>query len=119
MTSLSESLDEESDGDVIKEESVEDSSHSLSEHLSHSHSDLEFRRNIDGVQFAQCPILKPTCVSILMKNESEYKECRFYMMNIDLENLFLTCDFKDIDLMYYLYKRYEECIQPELELLAP
>jgi hypothetical protein len=29
------------------------------------------------------------------------------MMNVDLENLFLTCDFKDIDLMYYLYKRYE------------
>ena len=58
MTSLSESLDEESDADVIKEESVEDSSHSLSEHLSHSHSDLEFRRNIDGVQFAQCPIFE-------------------------------------------------------------
>jgi hypothetical protein len=72
ITSLSESLEDEGDGSIDKEESGDDSSHSVSEHLSHSHSDFEFRRNIEGVQFAQCPILKPTCVSILMKNESEY-----------------------------------------------
>ena len=72
VSSLTESLEDEGEGSIEKEESEEDSSHSLSEHLSHSHSDIEFRRNIGGVQFAQCPILKPTCVSILMKNESEY-----------------------------------------------
>jgi hypothetical protein len=71
-TSDTESLEDEGEGSIDKEESGEDSSHSVSEHLSHSHSDLEFRRNIDGIPFAQCPILKPTCVSILVKNESEY-----------------------------------------------
>ena len=71
-TSDTESLEDEGEDSIDKEESEEDSSQSVSEHLSHSHSDLEARRNIDGISFAQCPILKPTCVSILIKNESEY-----------------------------------------------
>lgn len=36
------------------------------------------------------------------------------MINVELESLYLTADFKDIDLMYYLYKRYEECIYDDL-----
>lgn len=38
-------------------------------------------------------------------------------MNIDLDPFLMTIDFKDIDLILYLYKRYEQSIYPELEKL--
>ena len=69
--------------------------------------------NIDDIQFAQCPILKPTGVSIMMQNQQQHRECRYSMINIELESLYLTADFKDIDLMFSLV------VLPAAKVLAP
>ena len=47
--------------------------------------------------------------------EAKYKKIRIYDCQYEFEPLFLNVDFKDIDLFYYLYIRYTQCIYPALE----
>lgn len=85
-----------------------------SEENSNSHSQDEVI--IEDVQHATSKILSPTCFTLVMSvPQAEYKKIRVYDMSIECEPLFLNLDYKDIDMLYYLYIRYNQCIYPALE----
>ena len=53
-----------------------------------------------------------------MQNQSEFKKHRVAEMNIEINAMFLTVDYKDIDLFYYLSLRYNQSIAPALALMS-
>jgi len=38
-------------------------------------------------------------------------------MNISLSSLVMCADFKDIDLMYYLFRKYQKDVEPALIIM--
>mmetsp|Transcript_10735 Transcript_10735/g.16329 ORF Transcript_10735/g.16329 Transcript_10735/m.16329 type:complete len:240 (-) Transcript_10735:7124-7843(-) len=90
--------------------------------------DVSFRSNLlleesesseqgefEGIQFAFTKILNPTSILLFIQNQSEIQKFRASELTIEGEPLFLSADFKDIDLIYRIYRRYEQVIYPALE----
>lgn len=74
---------------------------------------------VEGVRFAQSNILNPTYIGIRMVNQSTAKSIRLSELKIECDQLLLTADFKDIDFIYTLYRRYELAIYPALMMMRP
>ena len=46
--------------------------------------------------------------------QSQYKQLNVYDMKLEFDQLFLMADFKDIDYMYYLFRRYQQILEPSI-----
>lgn len=103
------------DQDELSYTSEDDKSHDCSDldDEDNEQSMLTNEDSIDGVQFNKSQILSPTCISINMNTPfSEYRKARIYDLEVQCEPLQLSLDYTDLDLIYYLNKRYEFTIAP-------
>ena len=62
--------------------------------------------------------MNPTSLTFSKLDRSEVNQSQFTEMKILLNSLFLNVDFKDIDLIYYLLRRYERIIAPALIVMG-
>ena len=68
--------------------------------------------------FRTTKILNPANVFILLNAAQKYKKISTSDMNLDIEALIMTIDYKDIDQMYFLMKRYQQTLEPALATLS-
>ena len=55
--------------------------------------------------FAKTTMLQPTSISLLLVTRQQYKKISFSDMKMSIEPISCKFDFKDMDLVYYLYSR--------------
>lgn len=79
--------------------------------------ELELSRH-RRLSYAFCKIFEPTCVRLLMQEDSEVGSHRYASTIIETEPIKMKVNFRDLDFMYLLYKRYETDITASLEIMA-
>ena len=65
-----------------------------------------FQKGKSDFYFAKTTMLQPTSISVLLVSRQQYKKINFSDTKMSMEPVSCKFDFKDMDLVYYLYSRW-------------